>query len=343
VIQKDSIIMRTSPTNRLFRLGFLFVALSAIWFYAAPSVQAGLTLEMNLIRYDYYGYYFSPGLTTNITPPSVPFGDYYIASLDAPTNGSSALYRFTTNGFNQVDGVSWGYGDFDSMIHELTNGTWSIFVTNAVTTNVYHFTVTANISSNTMPIVSITFPTNGAVNVTNRPTFAWRGPTNYSGLVVYEYNNSSNLPVTQTSWFGPQVLYQGLNSFTAHYDSNSTTAVVSSLPRDSGLNAISSWVSKAHLQDYVSSQFTVGIVDPSGTSHTLVARYGWDGTNLDGTASGVDSSGNGYHMNFGGSFGAQGGANSTIDSAVGPRAIQFTTATAAAPVMLAGIQRPRLC
>jgi hypothetical protein len=83
------------------------------------------------------------------------------------------------------------------MLHELTNGNWSIFVTNSVTTNVYHFTVTASITSNALPNVVVTFPTNGAVNVTNQPTFTWQGPTNYSDLVVYEYNNSPYLPVTQ--------------------------------------------------------------------------------------------------------------------------------------------------
>ena len=98
---------------------------------------------------------------------------------------------------------------------------------------------------------------------------------------------------------------------------------VSSVPIDNGLNPIFSWGSTAHLQDYATSQFTVGTVDTSGTSHALVAHYTWDGTNADGTASGADSSGNGYDMNFGGSFGGAGGVNSTTDPAAGPRAIQF--------------------
>jgi hypothetical protein len=306
-------------SNHPSGFGLLILA-ACLWF--APAARAGLTLEMNVIRYDQYGYEFYPYLNTNTAPPSVPFGNYYVTSLDAPTNGASAFYQYTTNGFNQSGGITWGYGDFNSMRHELTNGNWAIFVTNSVTTNVYHFTVTANISSNDLPVVAITFPTNGAVNVTNQPTFTWQGPTNYTDLVVYEYNGSAFLPVTQTNWPSPKVLYQGINSFTAHYDSNSTTAVVSSVPTNAS-GPISSWVSTAHLQDYVSSQFTVGTVDPSGTSHTLVAHYPWDGTNNDGTASGVDTSGNGYDMNFGGSFGGQGGVNSTTDPAAGPRAVQF--------------------
>ncbi len=276
-----------------------------------------------MIRYDQNGYYFYPNLTTNSTAPAVPFGDYYIASLNAPTNGAALMYHFTTNGFNQAETSIWGYGDFSSMLHELTNGVWRIYVTNSVTTNVYNFTVTANISSNSLPPVTITFPANNAVNVTNQPTFTWQGPTNYNDLVVYGYNLGQSLPVTQTSLPSPSVLNQGINNFTAHYDSNSTTAVVSSIPRDNALNPISSWVSTVHFQDYSSSQFTVGVADVSGTSHTLVAHYAWDVTNLDGTVSGADTSGNGYDLNFGGGYGSQGGVNPTTDTAAGPEAIQF--------------------
>jgi hypothetical protein len=304
-------------TRYLFSVFFVVAALFLI-----PNARAGLTLEMNVIRYDQYAYYFYPNLTTNNTPPLVPFGDYYITSSETPTNGSLTLYHFDATGFNQISGSSWGYGDFDSMMRVLTN-TWSIFVTNSVTTNVFRFGVTANMKSNDLPIVTISVPLNGALNVTNRPTYAWQGPTNYGGLVVYFQNDSAILPVTQTSLLSPTVLYQGLNSVTVHYDSNSATALILSVPTNNAGQAISSWVSTNHLQDYVSSQFTVGTVDLSGTSHTLVARYTWDGTNNDGSASGADTSGNGYDMNFAGSFGSQGGTNSTTDHAAGPRAIQF--------------------
>jgi len=290
----------------------------------APSItRAGLALEMNVIRYDLNGYYFSPNLTTNSAPPNLPFGDYQLASPQSPTNGISPYqYHFDTNGFSQTGGFSWGYGDFASLMQGLTNGTWSIFVTNSVTTNVYRFEVTSSINSNDLPLVSFTFPTNGAVNITNRPTYTWSGPTNYGDLVLYYYNNSPYLPVTQTSQLS-SVLYQGFNSVTAHYDSNSTTAIVASVPTDDASQTISSWVSTAHLQVYSSSQFTVGTVDPSGTSHTLVAHFAWDDTNANGSAAGVDSSGNAYNLNFSGSFGSQGGANSTLTTAAGPRAIQF--------------------
>jgi RHS repeat-associated protein len=326
--------MKTRINLPFLRLPFLWATIlsSVFCLLVTTGARAGLTLEMDLVRYNYgdnYYYYFFPYLSTNTTPPNVSFGDYYVTSPGFPTNGATALYHFDTNGFNQVGGGAGGFSLFDapdfnsSFIKSLTNGQWSIFVTNSTTTNVYYFTVTANIDSNSLPNVVITFPTNGAVNVTNQPTFTWQGPTNYSDLVVYEGNNSPYLPVTQTSWTSPSALYQGINNFTAHYDNYSTTAVVSSIPLDNDSNPISSWVSTSHLQTYFDSQFTVGTVDTSGTSHTLVAHYAWDGTNADGTASGADRSGNGFDMNFAGSFGAQGGVNWTTDAEAGPGAIQF--------------------
>jgi hypothetical protein len=77
------------------------IVLATALLAASFAARAGLTLEMNVIRYDYgshSGYYFHPNLNTNDALPSVPFGDYYVASSHAPTNGSCALYQFTTLG-----------------------------------------------------------------------------------------------------------------------------------------------------------------------------------------------------------------------------------------------------
>src|SRR5487761_2485529 len=136
-IRTNPSLMKTS-TNlhhawlHFLRAGFL---VGTFCLLGISTVRAGFNLEMNVFRYNQNGYYFYAVLTTNTALPDVPFGDYYLASPDAPTNGASAYYHFTTNGFNQFGGVTWAYGDFDSMKHELTNGTWSISVTNAATTN----------------------------------------------------------------------------------------------------------------------------------------------------------------------------------------------------------------
>ncbi len=302
------------------RFGFLCLAFAALM--ASATLRAGLTLEMNAVRYHQYGYYFAPNLSTNFSGTAAPFGDYLITSSNYPTNGAWQSYRFDTNGFAWTGGGQSGYGDFASMMQELTNGTWFIYVTTASATNTYRFGVTANLESNSLPYVNITFPANGSVNVTNRPTFEWQGPTNYNSLVVYYYNSGDVLPATQTSLLSGRVLYLGPNSVTVHYDSNSITALVSSVPTNSLGQPISSWISTAKLQDYATSQFYVGSADTTGTGHTLVAHFTWDQTNADGTASGEDVSGNGFNLNFRGSHGS-GAVRSTTTAAAGARAIHF--------------------
>jgi uncharacterized repeat protein (TIGR03803 family) len=245
------------------RCWFWQVALAFVLsIFAAPAARAGLAMEMDLLLYD-NTYSFFPNLGTNTASPAVPFGDYFVVSPGWPTNGANALYHYDTNGFNQVGGGSYGFADFDapdfndSFIKNITNGQWSIFVTNSAVTNVYHFTVTANIGSNSIPPVAIIYPPNNALNVTNQPTFLWQGPTNYSDLVLYQDANNTDLPVTQTSYSGFTAA-NGLDGFNVHYDLFSTNAVVSSVPTNSASAPLSSWVSTAHLQDISTSQFTVG-------------------------------------------------------------------------------------
>ena len=309
----------------------IFLLVSVFFFHPVPA-RAGLTMQMELVHYNYgdnYYYYFSAYLTTNATPPSVPYGIYYVAPPGFPTNGSTAVFQYDTNGFNEIGGGNAGFYYFDapdfssSFIKNLTNGLWSIFVTNTVTTNVYHFTVTTSIDSNSLPPVVFTFPPNGAVGITNDPTFTWQGPNDYGQLVVYDYNSSPYLSPTQTNWNGSGVLPDGPNSVTIHYYSNSTTAVICSTPVDSSNNPISSWVSTDQLETYFDSQFSVGTPDSSGTTHTLVAHYPFDATSGSVLAAAVDTSGNGYDMTFGGGQGSQGGANMTSDAAAGIGAVQF--------------------
>lgn len=287
----------------------------------ADDARAGLNCEMDVIRFSQYGYYFSPYVTTNGIQ-DLPYGDYNFVSPGWPTTGASALYHFDSTGFNQTGGYPWGFGDYYSMAYQLTNSAWFVYVTNSVTTNVYHFTVTLNTSSNDFPYVDITFPTNGAVAVPSNATFTWQGgPTDYSDLLVYN-PYGTYLPINQTSWQPPPMPY-GSQTFTVHYDSNSTTCVVSSQPVDNGSHPISSWSSTGHLQDYDMSQFTVGVLDASGTFHSLVGHYPFDATSGQVLGSAQDTSGYGYGMSFESTYGAEGGINLTNDSAVGGGALQF--------------------
>ena len=166
---------------------------------AVPAARAGLAMQMDLFVFNYNnyaGYSFNPVLNTNNTLPNVSFGDYAVASPGWSTAGAYAQYHFDTNGFNLVNNPGTSFGSFDapdydnSFIQNLTNGLWSLFVTNGMVTNVYYFTVSASLDSNAISLVAITFPTNGEVGVPNNPAFTWQGPANFSDLVMYGPNFS---------------------------------------------------------------------------------------------------------------------------------------------------------
>jgi Concanavalin A-like lectin/glucanases superfamily len=309
-----------APSRQL--LGNFILAITFI-LSLANRAHAGLSCEMNVVRYHQFGWYFYPNVTTNGVL-DLPYGTYCFQSYGWPTNGSIALYQFDSTGFNQLSTPGDnGYGNYNDMMHELTNSMWFLYVTNSVTTNVYHFTVKANITSNDLPYVDIIYPPNGATGVPNNATFTWQGgPTDYSDLIAYQGPNSSFLPITQTSW-QPPTMPDGPQNFNPHYDSNSTTAVISSQPVNNASQPISSWVSTDHLQDYSQSSFTVGAADGSGTAHTLVAYYPFDSLSAFVLDGGADASGNGYDMSFAATYGPEGGANLTSDSEAGIGAVQF--------------------
>ncbi|MBI3853974.1 MAG: LamG domain-containing protein [Verrucomicrobia bacterium] len=296
----------------------------------SPAARAGLTLQLTLwnVHYGDSQYYFlSSDLTTNDTPPNISVGDYYLASPQSPSNGLAILYRLdSTNGFHFVSGNGgWVYPDFASFLQGLTQTNWSIFVTNATTTNVYNFSVnTGGVSSNSFPPVSISFPTNGAVNVTNQPLFTWQGPSNYTALSVFAgdidsiFSENAALPPAQTSWPGTGVLLNGTNYFTVNYNSNSTAVVVASVPRDDSSNAISGWVSASQLIDYATLQFFVGLPGIPSVGHTNVAHYTFDDNDIFAT----DVSGHGNNVSTISGFGS-GNASTTNDALAGPYAANF--------------------
>jgi PKD repeat protein len=246
----------------------LLVLVFALAIFAAPAARAGLTMEVDLARGNYQGsqyYQFGCTLNTNSTASNVSFGDYFVVSPGWPTNAnaSATLFQYDTNGFNQVSGNGNSFSFFDStnysdsFIQNITNGQWSIFVTNTVTTNVYYFAVTASITSNSIPLVTIIYPPNNALNVTNQPTIVWQSATNYSDQELYTPNNGYVLPVTQQNFSGA-TLSNGLNSITLDTYFLSSTGVVSSVPTNSVGSPLSGWVSTWHVWDYANVQFTVG-------------------------------------------------------------------------------------
>ena len=255
--------------------GLASLVLAAAWLHG-PVARAGFTLEMDVVRANPYGYSFGPNFMTNAATSDAPYGDYYITSYGYPTNGAAATYRYDTNGLAWLGSSYWGYNDYDTLIHDLTFGPWSILFTNASLTNVYYFNVTANLVSNEVPFLEMIHPTNGEVEVPLQPTFIWSGPTNYTDLVIYSGDESAGLPVTQTDWsdwtFSP-----GTNSFTVHYDLYDTNSLVSSVPLEAGGNSLAGWSSTAHLQDYAVVQFVAGSVDFNDTLGTTNLTWATSG------------------------------------------------------------------
>jgi hypothetical protein len=291
-------------SNCLFRLGLLTLVL---WFSAVPTARAGLTVDIHLYH-DTFGYYFYPWLSANTNTPNFPNGYYEIASPQIPTGGSQLQYQATNNTLSYATGGGNYYGDFNSFLYGITNGQWSIFVTNSASTNQYKFTVTVTgVTSNGYgaPVMAV-FPTNGAVNITNQPLFSWTGPSNWMGSLSVQdfytdtngnnnFETSANLPANQTTWPCPIVLPNGTNALGVSYSSNVTALVVASTPTNKTAQPISSWTSTATMDTEFPNnpQFTVGSpILGTNAAHTLVAHYTFDNSgNL-----GQDSSGNGNDM-----------------------------------------------
>ena len=198
--------MKVFFSLRRLMLPALFAGLFMGGFFAPQSAQAGLTVQVIPTRYNYgdnYYYYVGVNLFTNGTLPDVPFGNYFISTEPGANEGSSASYVYDTNGFNGTGGGGWGYNDFPTLLHAITNGLWSITYSNNVTTNIYYFAVSSTLTSNSLPNVVITYPTNGAANIPNQPVFTWTGgPANVNQETAYisdpsgNYNYGNYLPPT---------------------------------------------------------------------------------------------------------------------------------------------------
>ena len=185
-------------------------------------------------------------------------------------------------------------------------------------------------TSNLFAPVVVTFPTNGAVSITNSPTFTWQGPTNWLGTLSVNENftdtngnnygeASASLPPGQTNWSCPVVIPDGTNTFNVDYQTNVTALIVAHTPTNNLLQPLNGWVSIATLETYDNSQFIVGspVLGPSSGGHTNVAHYTFDNSsNL-----GQDSSGNGNDMSGETYWGPQHVFNT--DAEAGGGAVQF--------------------
>jgi hypothetical protein len=293
------------------RPGFGLLILAACLLFAPPA-RAGLTFELHIVRYNHgQTYKFFTPLYTNSTPPAAPLGMYFISSPfyspQQSTNGSWRQMEVTTNGVNTLNGVENGYSDFNSVMQQITNGIWTILFTNVTTTNHYTFTVSApNMTSNMLPATIITFPSDGALNVTNQPILTWQGPSSWpvnGDAYVYNYDFSfeqyASIPAAQNNWILP--ISNGMNcTFQINFVTNNTTPIfVATTPLNTNAPhlAISGWSSTSTLETGDNVSFAV--TNPPAVGISLIAHYTFDNSgNL-----GQDTSGNGYDLNFNGGIG----------------------------------------
>jgi len=255
-------------------------------------------------------YEFYTPLATNAVGPNAALGTYVISSPGWPASGSQRGFDLTTNGISdrgEFDGEN-SYGDFNSALPHITNGSWTILFTNTTATNLYTFTVSApTINSNLMPLTLITSPANGAINVPNQPMFTWQGPTSWpvttANTYFYNYDFSffqfpDPLPASETVWPDPTPLPNGLNcTFNLDYVTNytgplfgSTTPVTTNVSHQ----PISGWAIASILETGDSVSFAV--TNAPAIFTTLIAHYTFDNSgNI-----GQDTSGNGYDLDFNG-------------------------------------------
>src|SRR5579862_8521659 len=211
----------------LSRLSLLFLVACL---FAAPAARAGgggplLGLTVDISVSSLNGYYdCNLFFSTNST--SSPFGGYVVTS---PTAAFKTTFQMTSAGISNEISYGSDYSDFNSFMQAVTNGNWTLVVTNATSTNSYTFAISApGFTSNSLTDVNITFPTSGSVNVTNQPTFAWQGPSAWSGtLFVEAYDNFSyyqyaSLPTSQTNWLVPVAMTTSNNNFYVQYSSMSS-------------------------------------------------------------------------------------------------------------------------
>ena len=299
--------------------------------FGTSAARAGLTLDLYLYTVNQRYVFYTP-LTTNATPPAAPLGTYFIYSPQQPTNGSWRQLELTTNGMATITGGENNYGDYASVMQQITNGFWWIVVTNATSTNTYRFTVSApNMSSNLLPFTSVTFPAEGATQVTNQPTFTWEGPNYWpvaSFAEAYQFDPSysrtfyenASIPAGQTNWTIPVPIPAGTNTtFSVSTATNWTTPLFVATPPLNTNNSqpIAGWASTTTLASGGYVNFTTAPSAAPGIGHTLIAHYSFDNSG----DLGQDSSGHGNDMNGGSSWGPL--HEFATDAAAGGGAVEF--------------------
>ncbi len=265
-----------------WRALLLLVVLSA-FSSLTPAARAGVTIHLDISRDNTGGtpyYLYFPSLVTN-SLTAVPADTGYFAWSSSSTSNSGAYAQLLPDGSNPYGGASFG-DDYPAFIHDLTN-LWTLVITNLTTTNIYHFKF-SSFASNSLPLVTVLFPTNNATNVTNMPTFQWSGPTNYDNIYAQVADNNgpffeySNLTTIQTNWTPSNPLpYGETYNFFPYYAHDASASVVSTTPTNNLGQALVGWTSTCAFSAYGAVNFTV--TDPFAGG-PIPLSYALNNTNL---------------------------------------------------------------
>ncbi|HVV02544.1 MAG TPA: hypothetical protein VHH88_14340, partial [Verrucomicrobiae bacterium] len=297
--------MQTRSNFLSRRLACNFILSLALLCLGIAPARAGLNFELHLYRSGDFYFFYTP-LTTNGVAPDAALGSYVVFSPQWITGAQGAWRQFemTSSNLNFVNGGSSGFSDLSSALGQITNGSWSILFTNATTTNLYQFTVSApDLTSDMLPETDITFPISGSLNITNRPAFTWEGPGWSVGPMVEAYNEDAsffqyqNLPASASSWNIPAPLpYYSNVTFYISYQTNTSPSVFSAgAPLSTNLALpISGWTSSSVLESTANSFFTVGGPGIGASGHTNVAYWSFE----DNSLFAQDFSGNGNNLSY---------------------------------------------
>lgn len=235
--------------------------------FVTSAAHAGLTLTLEM-SHEVAPVYFTTnyqtllyGFDPNTNLPAAPSGNYTVSS---PTGALIESFDLSSAGTSNFTGYADStFPDYNSFINKLTNGNWTITVSNGTTT-VYSFKISApGFTSNTLPGINVIYPPQGSTITSNNPTFAWQGISWGSGdIQVEDYSGASFfqenfLATSATSWMSPSNLPAGGNTFLVTYSSPILSTITSSTPTNGLGQAIGNWTFQPFIADYAVNAFTV--------------------------------------------------------------------------------------
>ncbi|WP_372847290.1 hypothetical protein, partial [Pontiella sp.] len=219
-----------------------------------PDYEADLNLRISRIKVGNDDAYYS------VLPY---FGDY------APAASTIEVVSF-----NEICGgeqyISWhnAFTNLQEAIAECEAGPWTIYYDrDTPQEKTFTFNVSApTLTTNDLPPVAITSPVQDAVGVSPNPAYTWTGPTNYTSLRAFLFNEeqggyidvSGSMPATATSWTNVATAPEVTNRFFVTYYNHSYAGIEISEPLDASANPLSLWNEWSWLESQHRITYLVG-------------------------------------------------------------------------------------